>query len=591
MLKKQFFKALAVSTAGLLTLTTQGAPTRLVDEQPVEIKRISDELVLVDFGRVAFGNLRFSEVNQGGNEITVHFGEKSSNGRIDRKPPGTVRYNKTTTKLSTGSTVVEPPADKRNTRGRGKSVDAKLIPIPKEFGVVIPFRWVEIEGWEGELSPEQITRQSLFLTAWDDDSADFECSDEVLNKIWDLCKYSIKATTFAGIYVDGDRERIPYEADAYLNQLSHYYTDADKQIARDTYDHLMENPTWPTEWTPHMVLMAYADWMHTGDAAWLAPRYNALKDKLLMDRVEDYLVTTDLKAKRNQGDIVDWPPSERDGYKFTEINTVVNAFHIRAVQLMAIMAEELGRNADAAKYTSYMKKSHARFQNLLFKEEKGLYVDGKGTGHSSLHANLFPLAFQLVPPPDREKMADWLAGRGMKCSVYAAQYLLEALFENGADSEAIDLIMADGDRSWKHMVNSGTTITWEAWDMKYKKNQDWNHAWGAAPGNILPRYVLGAEPLEPGWNTARISPKIGGLTFAKGTVPTVKGPVSINWKKADTFKLKLDLPEGMDAAVDLPKIAESTQVLLNGEPVRASVKGERWIVQPPVKGSVVLEVK
>ena len=42
-------------------------------------------------------------------------------------------------------------------------------------------------------------------------------------------------------------------------------------------------------------------------------------------------------------------------------------------------------------------------------------------------------------------------------------------------------------------------ISWEAWDLKYKLNQDWNHAWGAAPANLLPRYVLGAEPLEPGW--------------------------------------------------------------------------------------------
>ena len=43
------------------------------------------------------------------------------------------------------------------------------------------------------------------------------------------------------------------------------------------------------------------------------------------------------------------------------------------------------------------------------------------------------------------------------------------------------------------MVESGTTITWEAWDQKYKPNQDWNHAWGAAPANLLPRFVLGAQ--------------------------------------------------------------------------------------------------
>ncbi len=74
-----------------------------------------------------------------------------------------------------------------------------------------------------------------------------------------------------GVYVDGDRERIPYEADAYLNQLSHYYTDNDTQMARDTFDHLMKHGTWPTEWAPHMIFMAHADWMQTGDTTGSPP--------------------------------------------------------------------------------------------------------------------------------------------------------------------------------------------------------------------------------------------------------------------------------------------------------------------------------
>ena len=69
----------------------------------------------------------------------------------------------------------------------------------------------------------------------------------MLNQIWDLCKYSIKATSFTGVYVVGDRERIPYEADAYINQLSHYTTDRENNIAKNTIAYFMEFPTWPTE--------------------------------------------------------------------------------------------------------------------------------------------------------------------------------------------------------------------------------------------------------------------------------------------------------------------------------------------------------
>ena len=102
-------------------------------------------------------------------------------------------------------------------------------------------------------------------------------------------------------YVDGDRERIPYEADAYLNQLSHYTTDDDVKMAARTFNWLIENGTWPTEWAPHMVFMAYAEWMYSGDNDWLKHRYESLKPKTLLHRTgEDGLVRSDeLDQKRH----------------------------------------------------------------------------------------------------------------------------------------------------------------------------------------------------------------------------------------------------------------------------------------------------
>ncbi len=147
-----------------------------------------------------------------------------------------------------------------------------------------PFRWVEIEGLPDGLSTNQIVRRAAFPKHWDENAATFACSDETLNRVWELCRYSIKATMFAGVYVDGDRERIPYEADAYLNQLSHYYVDHDPSMARQTFDWLLEYPTWPTEWAPHMVFMAHADWMRNGDAEWISQRYESLKSKTLIER-------------------------------------------------------------------------------------------------------------------------------------------------------------------------------------------------------------------------------------------------------------------------------------------------------------------
>ena len=83
------------------------------------------------------------------------------------------------------------------------------------------------------------------------------------------CPFSPELTSsrsFAGIYVDGDRERIPYEADALINQLCHYGVDREYSMARRSHEYLLNRPTWPTEWILQSVLIAWYDYMYTGDS-------------------------------------------------------------------------------------------------------------------------------------------------------------------------------------------------------------------------------------------------------------------------------------------------------------------------------------
>jgi alpha-L-rhamnosidase len=576
----------------LTTLTgcSLAAPVHLVDESPVSIKRISADVILVDFGRVSFGNVHLTPPPGADQTVSVHFGEDLRDGRINRKPLGSVRYAMTEIHLKGSAPIpAAPPADERNTQNHYPNTPPAVL-TPPEWGVVLPFRWLEIEGWPGELQPQQIIRKSAFASTWDDAAAAFESSDEMLDRIWELCRYSIKATTFAGVYVDGDRERIPYEADAYLNQISHYTTDQDLQMARDTFDGLMKHPTWPTEWAFHMIFMAHADHRHTGDIEWLSSRYESLKPKLLLERArkDGLLVSNEHQIKKD--DIIDWPKAERDGFVFKPVNTVINAFHIRSLQMMSEMAAALGKDQEAAAYATKAATAHTAFQLLLFDRARGAYRDGDGTNHTSQHASLFPLAFGLVPAEYVPAVVDAVRKRGMACSVYAAQYLLEGLFAHEAGTHALELVTAPTDRSWRHMVESGATITWEAWDLKYKPNQDWNHAWGAAPANLFPRFVLGAEAASPGWKQARIRPHTGKLTHAKGKIPTPLGPIEVGWENKSSFQMRLELPPGMTARLELPASPSSKGVTLNGDSVPATRVGSRWHLDKPVSGFVGIAV-
>jgi alpha-L-rhamnosidase len=572
------------STAVRANSTRETASVHIVEQAPQQISLIAPGTYLVDFGRVAFGNLSLSPPT-GTGKITVRFGEALKSGRVDTHPPGSVRYAEVSVDLhGTSPLVIAPPPDPRNTT-------PPAVLTPASWGVLTPFRWIEIEGWSGKLQTGQIRRRAAFDSTWSDDAATFHSSDPVLDRIWDLSHYSIKATTFAGIFVDGDRERISYEADAYLDQLGYYAGDTDPRMPRATFDRLMKLPTWPSEWAPQMIFIAYADWMQTGDRQWLRAHYDGLKTRLLSDRVgPNGLVMSSPKQIRH-GDIVDWPSPERDGYVFTGTNTVVNAFHLRALDEMVQLARALGKTDEANNFSAQKEKGYAAFQSRLFDPMRGLYRDGVGTDHTSLHASLFPLAFGLVPEKERRHIAQWLAGRGMAASPYAAQFLLEGLFENGEESAALGLMTAPGDRSWRHMVDSGTTITWEAWDQRYKPNQDWNHAWGAAPANLLPRFVLGAQPLTSGWDTVSIQPHPGNLLHASGTVPTPHGPLSVSWKTAPVFTLQLGIPAGMTARIEVPAQNRSNGIWISGRPVEAHRNGSWWVLEKSVSGTVEIEVR
>ncbi|MDR2914987.1 MAG: hypothetical protein LBV74_09185 [Tannerella sp.] len=207
-------------------------------EYPVSMKVNEDSGVFADFGKAAFGQLALSLTSDNDKDsVVVHLGEHQINGKVDRNPEGTIRYHRYTVGLLRGTHTyhIKIAKDNRNT-------GSAAVLIPDYIGEVMPFRYCEIEGYEKPVTTTDVIRVSVHYP-FDEKASFFECSDDTLNQIWDLCKYSVKATSFLGIYVDGDRERIPYEADALINQLCHYGVDREYSMARRSHEYLLEYPT------------------------------------------------------------------------------------------------------------------------------------------------------------------------------------------------------------------------------------------------------------------------------------------------------------------------------------------------------------
>jgi alpha-L-rhamnosidase len=554
-------------------------------EYPVAMKTNGPGLQLADFGKDAFGQLNICLSSDTGlDTVQVSLGEVLLNGRVNPKPGGTIRYQFFSIPLIKGRHIyrIKIPKDKRNT-------GPAAIKMPQYIGEVMPFRYAEIQGYKSLISRKDVIREAVHYP-FDDFAASFKSSDEVLNQVWELCKYSIKATSFTGIYVDGDRERIPYEADALINQLGHYSTDREYSMARRSAEYLLKQPTWPTEWILQALIISWNDYLYTGDPRSLTANYEILKNRTLTQLKEkNGLISTttglqtpgfstSINFKGKIKDIVDWPVSETDGFVFTDYNAVTNAYHYKALLLMEQIANTLGKKQDAAFYAAQHKSLKRIYNEHFLNLEKGIYKDGNTTEHSSLHANMFALYCGLVPDQHIASVLNFISSRNMACSVYGSQFLLDALYDGRKAKEALTLLTTKGDRSWHNMIDVGSTITLEAWDNKFKPNQDWNHAWGAAPANIIPRRLMGLEPLKSGFELVSIRPQTASLSFAESLIPTIRGDVQIKVENEDKYLLTFTLPANMEAEVYLPLIPGKDKIMHNGRPLKIKALKEQSFI-------------
>ena len=560
---------------------------------PVKLIHLENGHYFVDFGKAAFATLRLEMMSEtSGDSVIIYLGERNKDNTVHKKPGlSNIGYKKAGLKLKKGKHTYTVNLPRHISHYPNSQV------LADHMTEVTPFRYAEILGIPSELKAEDVRQIALYYY-FDDDASGFTSSNDNLNQVWDLCKYTLKATSFLALYCDGNRERMPYEADSYVQQLGHYAVDREYSVARYTNQFLIFYPSWPTEWHSHTIFMAWADYMHTGNIELIEKYYKDLKAKTLTALArQDGLISTqtDLVTKeflesihytgKSFRDIVDWPAGtpigekqasnqgpapegERDGYVFMPINTVVNAFHYHSLVLMSGMAKAIGKFDDAQFFQNRAVKVKQSINSFLFDFQRGIYVDGEGTDHASLHANMFPLAFDLVPEKYVPGVVQHIKSRGMACSVYGAQYLLEALYETGESQYALDLMTSGSKRSWINMIRVGSTMTIEAWDEYYKPNLGWNHAWGSAPANLIARKLFGIEPLEPAFKKVRIKPQPGNLQHAKLKMPTIRGTICCSWEvKNNRFNFDVTIPANTRAEVWLPTVSEYS-IKENGQEIK-----------------------
>ena len=505
--------------AELVATPTARVERRLVP--PVTVESLPSGRYLVDYGRTWVGGLRLAVAHP--TEVEIRYG-------LVRDGADDVLW-----RTSAGNAY----------RDRWSLVGG----APAETWGMRVFRHVAIDGL-----PDGMGAADLCASAYvypDDDEAAFRSGDAALDQIWALCRHTLLATN-GNLYVDSwEREREPYEADTYLQLLAGATVSADSTLARYSLDYLLRRRTWPTEWPLYLPLAVRVAVEASGDLQWADEVYERVRG-LLPEQWLDHATGLVRKDFGNDGshsavdhDIVDWPMSERDGFVFSPYNTVVNALAAKAYEDVAVLAGWLGRDADAAWCAGRARGLGAAMRRLLWDESAGAFRDGLRAGgrpidHHAAHATLFPLGCG-VAGQHSARATETLGKRGMACSVYAAAFLLQGLFDADRPDLALGLLTGGGLRSYRSMLDagSGSGSTMEAWHVSLKPNTTYSHPWAAHPVAVLARGLFGIRPTSPGYSTFDVRLRLGPLEWAEITVPTVRGPIHVAY---DPEHLIFDVP-------------------------------------------------
>jgi hypothetical protein len=136
-------------------------------------------------------------------------------------------------------------------------------------------------------------------------------------------------------------------------------------------------------------------------------------------------------------------------------------------------------------------------------------------------------------------------------SGYQQFWVQEALWHFGLKEEALRMA-----RDWYgHHLDMGAATCWEKLDIVHGERPTINysvsqcHGWSAGTNYQFPRYILGINPVEPGWRRVVLEPWLADLEWAEGGVSTPAGQIYVHWERRDGLQGRIEIPEGMTAVV------------------------------------------
>jgi len=254
--------------------------------------------------------------------------------------------------------------------------------------------------------------------------------------------------------------------------------------------------------------------------------------------------------------------------------------------LLSKMAKVIGREEEAKQYGELADRIRKAFVHE--------FVDAEGRIKGDTQAGYaLALAFDALPEEPRSAAVGHLLeavekyNRHLSTGIISTISLMKELVRRGRADLAYQLITQRTFPSWGYTLDQGATTIWERWDgyvegrgFQNPGMNSFNHYAFGAVGEWMVRTILGInpDPEQPGFKHVVIHPRPGGgLTWARGSYDSIRGPIGVDWRKeeGEDFHLEVELPANTSATVYLPgenasSVRESGKPLTEAEGILSS---------------------
>ena len=386
-------------------------------------------------------------------------------------------------------------------------------------------------------------------------SGSFRCSDDELNRIWEVAAYTMDLTT-REFFMDGiKRDRWTWSGDAIQSYLMNYYLRFDTECVKRTIRQLRgKDPV-----TAHVnTIMDYTFYWfksildyyeYTGDADFVREMWPRMET--LMNYVEGRLNADGMVEGQTDDwifvDWVDFPMHKRGTLCFEQI------LFCKALETMALCAKLLGINKSdyRVKAEELRNKIKQTFWSYDTKAYYHAIEDGQMNRQITKFPNMFAILYGLAYEEERrEIMQSVMLNPDIPAitTPYMRFYELETLCIDGLQAQ-VQKEMKD---YWGGMLREGATSFWEKYNPEETGTQHLAmygrpygkslcHAWGASPIYLLGKYYLGVRPTKPGYEEYVVEPHLGDLDWMEGDVPTPHGMIHVYM---DRQQVKVHATEG-----------------------------------------------